>query len=109
MPAQRKNLVADKGATFAQPFRYKDSDGNAVDLTGYTATFALFNVGREEPVFTKAAAVDSVGTILVHVTDEETTLWAAGKYAWRLELGVPNGDITRLMYGSFDVRSGVDV
>lgn len=104
MPAQRKNLVADKGATFAQPFRWVDQD-----LTGYTGEFSLYNVGRETAVFTKAAQTDSTGLILVHVTDEETATWAAGKYAWRLELGVPNGDKIRLVFGTFEVRSGVDV
>lgn len=104
MPAQRKNLVADKGATFTQPFRWVGQD-----LTGYVGEFSLYNVGRETAIFEKVCATDSTGLILVHVTDEETDTWAAGKYAYRLELAVPNGDVIRLVFGTFEVRSGVDV
>ena len=37
MSAGTYNIQADQGATYSQTFTYRDSAGNLVDLTGFTA------------------------------------------------------------------------
>jgi hypothetical protein len=41
MGAGKLNLLIEQGATYAQDFRYKDSAGNPVDLTGYAGRMQI--------------------------------------------------------------------
>ncbi len=59
-------------------------------------------------LFTKAGVVNSVGSIKVKATDEETALWPLSKQAYTLELIDPSGNSYRLLFGSLTVR-GLDV
>jgi hypothetical protein len=112
--AVKKNLALDAGATWRQTFRYKNADGTGVDLAGWTGEFFILKRGLEE-VVVKAVELDlselngELGYIQVYISDEETELLEPKLYAYTLELEDPNGDIHRLLFGQFDVRSGSSV
>ncbi|WP_147307740.1 hypothetical protein [Rhodococcus wratislaviensis] len=112
MTAQRKNLVLDQGATFKQSFRYKDSDGVGVDLTGYTAKFNVLERGLGAPdiaLHIETAEVDSEGYIEVYISASTTLTLDAATRAYTLELTEPGGDVNRILYGQLEVRGAANV
>lgn len=109
MPAIRKNLTVDQGSTFAVSVRYKDSNGQPINLTGHTVTFNLFKAGRTTALFTHVAEVAADGWINIKATDEETTAFPLGKNAYIIDHETPDGTKNRLFFGALEVRSGVDV
>lgn len=106
MPAARKTLVHDKGTTFNLRIVYKDSNKNAVDLTGHSVTFAVYGKDRSGPYRASLnyAVVDALGNITIKVEDEGTAKWGNGRLAYEVDHLSPNGDVQRLFYGPLDVK-----
>ena len=46
------------------------------------------------------------GTISLYISDEDTSNFRVGVYVYDLELVAPNGDVTRLIEGRFQVTPG---
>ena len=103
-----KNLVLDKGATFKQVFRYKDSAGEPMDLSNHTAVFRIVDAFSGEEIKSVVADLSLIngeaGYITVTITDEETSLFKRGKEAYALEVE-SEGEIERLLMGSLEVRT----
>lgn len=104
-----KNLVLDKGATFKQVFRYKDSSGEPMDLSDHTAVFRVVNAFSGETIKAVDGDLslinDEVGYITIVISDEETALFKRGKEAYALEIEDSEGAITRLLMGSLEIRT----
>lgn len=110
MTAQHKNLVLDHGASFKQSFRYKDSNDNTVDLTGFSAVFYVYKRGDSSmPIKTVTCSVTADGYIQAYISDEQTELMSLGVFAYALELEDTNGDIDRLLFGQLTVRGAANV
>lgn len=101
MPAVKKSLVLDRGATWTLSIRYKDSNGTPVDLTGWSATIDLYNKGVLALTFTAVVTAD--GYINFKVADESTATFA-DFYEYNIDLINPTGDVTRLFFGPMTVR-----
>lgn len=109
MSASFQNLSADKGATFRLSVQYKDPTETPIDLSGFEATFRLLERGSGTELDAATGTTDDEGWINVTVSDEDTALWPTGSKAYTLEIESPAGEVTRLLYGKCDVRSGFDV
>lgn len=109
MAAVIHNQTADKGATYTLSVRYKDSDGNPIDLSEHTATFLLLKRSESIDVIDQHAATTTAdGWIHVVVPDEATAEWPNGTHVYRVVLdngGAPVFPVT----GTFKVRSPADV
>lgn len=102
----KANLVIDQGATFSTSITLTDEDGNAMDLTGYSAAAQMrrhytsstkydFNVNLAE------------SRIELRMTANSTTSIAAGRYVYDVEMTDPTGNIERVLEGIVTVTPNV--
>lgn len=100
--AAKANIVIDQGADFATSITVTDSDGNVVDLTGYTAR------GQIRKHYTSATKVDlsatfttprSSGELTLTLSNVKTANMAAGRYVYDVELISSANVISRLVEG----------
>lgn len=113
MIAVKKNLSLDQGATFKQTFRYKDAQGNPIDLDGWSGTFRIVNRFSGENIKVVECDLSPIGTavgyIVAYIPDEETAVLERATEVYALELEDPSGDIIRLLYGQIVIRGVMDV
>jgi tRNA threonylcarbamoyladenosine modification (KEOPS) complex Pcc1 subunit len=111
MSAGLYTLTIEQGATLNLVLTYKDSSGNLVNLTGYTARMSL------RATFDAAAAILSLttensrislggaaGTITLTISATDTAaLTAPQSGVYDLELVSGSAVVTRLIQGTFTV------
>lgn len=106
-------FTADQGATFNQVITWKDSANAPIDLTGYTARMQI----RQKVSSSVALALTTengritlggaAGTIDLLVSSTDMTALPSGPYTYDLELVSGSGIVSRLLMGTFVVRSEV--
>ncbi len=127
MPAVRKDLVIEQGATFVLDFVWhlEDPDepgepGSPVDLTGSTARMQV-RKSQQSPILVDARSTGdspriilggNTGRIIVTLTDEDTDLLTSKKALYDLEVKFPagaphNGRVVRLLKGAVDVDPNI--
>ncbi len=107
--AGRYDLYIDQGSTFTRTFVYKDSNGVAQDLTGFTARMMIRKTHNAtgDPLFdtdpfgtSLAIPVPADGSIILSMTDEDTAaLPAPLEGVWDLEIEDGSGVVTRIIEG----------
>jgi len=114
MTAATYNLLIDAGATYTKTFTYKDSAGDAIDLTGYTAALqARQQKGDVATILDLTIANGGItmggaaGTILVTITDTLTSAMTVQRGVYDLLLTDGSGNITRLVEGYTILSLGV--
>ena len=108
------NIIADQGATFSRAFIKTDDAGRVIPLTDYTARMQV----REQ--YESATTVLSMttendyividgarGIISVVIPDDETRVLIPGEYVYDFELIYPDGQVERMLMGTFTVRREV--
>lgn len=113
MPAGIYNITAEQGATLTRTVTWKNSVGDPINLTGYTArmqvradydsTTAVLTLTTENGGITLGG---SAGTIVITATATATAALSASTYVYDLEL-VLGSTVTRLIQGSFVVNAEV--
>ena len=113
--AGKYNIIADQGATFSRTVTWLGSNGQPINLSGYTARMQV----RQRYVSTSTvlsltsspAAGISLGTsngeITITVSASSMAAVEAGEYRYDLELISGSGVVTRLLMGSFTVQAEV--
>ena len=106
------NLSIDQGATFTSDVTVKDANGNAFDLTGYTAEAKLakgYASTRTRTSFTTTVAADATtGVVTLSLTAAQTAALDAERYVYDLEITqTSSGNITRVIEGIISVRPQV--
>ena len=113
MTARELNLVIEKGATFSKTFTWKNPDGSAINLTGYTARMqvrqskkassTLLSLTTENSRITLGGAA---GTIVLTITATDTAAisWATGVYDLEMITG---STVKRLLEGAVTVSEEV--
>jgi len=110
----RYNLEIQQGATYSITATWAGSDGNLVNLTGYTArlqiresyaaTTTLISLTNASGITLGGAA----GTIAITITAAQTTaLSAPGFGVYDLELVSAGGVVTRLLEGDVTISAEV--
>lgn len=112
MSAGIHKIDAEKGATFSRSFTWK-IDSNVVNLTGYSARMKVRDPKRAPSVnqiisLTSATGGGitlggSAGTITLTIAATIMDNIVAGKYVYDLELEAPDGVVTRLLKGQFNI------
>jgi hypothetical protein len=114
MAAGNYDFEVEQGATINKQFVWKDSNGDEVDLTGYTARMQVRrSIPSDEVLFsatTENGRIDlggAAGTITLDVSaiDSAAIVWRRGVYD--LELVASNGTVTRLLQGQITVSREV--
>lgn len=112
-PAGQYHIITDQGATFSRQLTWTDSNGAAVNLTGYSARMQLRTSVQNESVVLELTDTNgrislggAAGTITLTITAADMTTLTAMKYVYDLEL-VNSTVVTRLVQGTFTVRPEV--
>ena len=103
------NLTVDQGSTFTAKIDVTDSDGNSINLSGYSVAgqirksyYSLNSIDFQASI---TNALD--GTIEISLTDQQTDGMRAGRYVYDVEITSPGGEITRVLEGQVEVTPGV--
>ena len=106
------NFTLDQGSTWTLQVVYNDSNGNPVNLTGYTAEMQVRRkFDSENSVLTLSTSnggitiVGATGTLNLLATDEQANI-DAGLYVYDLELSI-GGARSRLIQGTVTVSGEV--
>jgi hypothetical protein len=114
MSAGSYDLYIEQGATLSLPIIWKDSDGNVINITGYTARMQVRQTRPSTTVLLSATTengklvIDGSNgkvTISLSATDTSAITWLTGVYD--LELISGSGVVTRLIEGSVTVSQEV--
>jgi hypothetical protein len=104
------NIFIDQGADFSTTVTITDSNGDALDLTGYTALAQI----RKTYESTTATAFTSTfesprtaGQITISLTDTETSGFEYGRYVYDLLITDASGTKTRVVEGIATVNPSV--
>lgn len=109
MPAARQNLYFEQGSTFRLTFTWLDSDGNAVDMTGYQIRMQLRDEIDADPLLdidssalqggVTLAVLGATGVVDLTISDELTSLMTFDVALYDLTAESAGGVVTRLIEG----------
>lgn len=112
--AENYSFVIDQGADWYLNIAYKDSNGAAIDLTGYTAAmqFRLTMSSATTAIsLTSSSGIvitPLTGNLAIRATAAQTAaLDDSAKYDYDLEITSSTGIVTRLIQGVASVSSQV--
>lgn len=102
------NLTIDQGASFSANIDVTDSDGDALNLDGYSVE------GQIRKTYSSTTAVDftasiinaSAGVVQISLSATQTNNMKAGRYVYDVEIN-SGGTITRVVEGQVEVTPGV--
>ncbi len=108
------NLTLDQGATFNSDVTVKDANGNAFNLTGYTASAKMakgYASTKTRKVITCVVNGDpTTGIVTMSLTADQTSDCEEGRYVYDLEiLQTSSSTITRVIEGVITVRPQVTI
>jgi len=108
------DIEIEQGATFSRLFRWKDSAGDPVDLTGYTARMQIRRKYSSTTVEYSATTEngdivlgDALGTIQLDISAANTALLTCSSGVYDLELIASDNVVTRFVQGTVTVSREV--
>ena len=106
------NFNIDQGTTFSSTVTVKDSTGNPLDLTGYTATAKMalgYSSTRTRTDLTIEFTSDrTTGGVTMSLTATQTAaLEAPARYVFDLDITDSSGTVTRVIEGLMTTRPNV--
>ena len=108
------NIVADQGATFSRAFIKKDDEKRIIPLTGYSARMQVRETyDSQNTVLNLTTENDYIiiegarGILSIVIPDDDTRILTPGEYVYDLELIYPDGQVERMLMGTFTVRREV--
>lgn len=115
MPAGKKNLVLEQGATFTHIVRWKDTNGNPVDLSGFSARMQVRSAKANNTILLELTNTNGriaingpSGKLTLTVSAQDTAgIVSGGLYDLEvIEPGAPEV-VTRLLEGKITVSREV--
>lgn len=106
--AIKANLIIDQGATYATKLNITDTDGSAIDLTGYTAAAQIrkhYTSSNSTPFSVSVTA--ATGAVVLSLTANATANLVAGRYVYDVELTDGAGRISRIIEGTVTITPNV--
>ena len=104
------NIFIDQGADFSTTVTVSDANGDALDLSNYTALAQIRKTyeSTTATTFTSTFADDrTTGQITISLTDVQTTALDFGRYVYDLLITDGDGDKTRVVEGIVTVNPSV--
>ena len=108
------NLTVDQGTSFTSDVTVKDANGNAFNLTGYTANAKMakgFASTRTRTTITTTVAADATtGIVTLSLSSTASAALDAERYVYDLEITqTSSGNVTRVIEGIITVRPQVSI
>ena len=107
--ASISNIFIDQGATFTTTVTVTDSNGDAVNLSGYSVAAQIRKtfLSSSATAFTASISNASSGEITISLTDTQTTALEAGRYVYDVLITASGGTKTRVVEGQVTVNPSV--
>ena len=107
--ASISNIFIDQGATFTTTVTVTDSNGDAVNLSGYSVAAQIRKtfLSSSAPAFTASISNASSGEITISLTDTQTTALEAGRFVYDVLITASGGTKTRVVEGQVTVNPSV--
>jgi hypothetical protein len=105
-------LTCPQGATYRRTLTWKIGT-YPVNVSGYSARMQVRESFDSQTYLVNLTSENgitlggSLGTIVLYISDIDTSNIRAGVYVYDLEVIAPNGDVTRLIQGNFNVTPEV--
>jgi hypothetical protein len=95
------NLYVDQGSFYRTYITVANTDGNVLDLTGYTVASQLRKSYQTSTAynFTTSISNPTQGRVQLQLSTEQSRVIPAGKYLYDLEVTSPTGEKTRVVEG----------
>jgi len=106
--ALKANLSVDQGADYETSITLTDSNGTALDLTGYTgaAQIRKYYTSSNATNFTVSITANT-GLVELSLTSNTTNSMAGGRYVYDVEMTDSGGTVSRVLEGILTVKPGV--
>ena len=103
------NLYIDQGADFSTTLSLTDSNGDVLNLTGYSAIGQLRKTFGSSTIAATfgTALTASTGQVTLTLGDTVTTAITSGRYVYDILLTDSSGDKTRILEGHATVTPSV--
>ena len=103
------NLFVDAGATYSNIITVSASNGQPLDLTGYTVASQMRKSYQSSTAYNFTTSISNPiqGRVRIELSSEQSRLIPAGKYLYDVEVTAPTGEKTRVVEGMVLVREGV--
>ena len=107
--ASISNIFIDQGATFTTTVTVTDSNGDAVNLSGYSVAAQIRKtfLSSSATAFTASISNASSGEITISLTDTQTTALEAGRFVYDVLITASGGTKTRVVEGIATVNPSV--
>jgi hypothetical protein len=104
--AQRSNLYVDAGSTYNTIITVAASNGQALDLTGYSVASQMRKSYQSSTyhAFTASVYDATAGKIRLQLTDEQSGAIPMGRWLYDVEIESPTGARTRVIEGIVTVN-----
>ena len=104
------NLIIDQGTTFKADIDVTDTDGNVLNLTGYTTAGQMRKSYASSTATDFTASIQSAsnGTVRITLSAAQTNVLKAGRYVYDVEIKkTSTNEVTRVVEGQIEVTPGV--
>ena len=107
--ASISNIFIDQGATFTTTVTVTDSNGDAVNLSGYSVAAQIRKtfLSSTATAFTATISNASSGEITISLTPTQTTALEAGRFVYDVLITASGGTKTRVVEGQVTVNPSV--
>lgn len=106
MQSGKYNTTIEQGAVFRRVLTWKDDDGNAINLTGYSAVMQIRETKESETVIHELTSEDggititpATGKLALFISAADTEDFDFGSAYYDLELDPGDGEKIRLIEG----------
>lgn len=106
--ATKANIVIDQGTTFSTVITLADENGDAIDLTGYSANSQIRkHYSSSNSQSFSVSLGGSLGTVTLSLTSTQTSNLVAGRYVYDVEVTSSSNVISRIVEGIVTVTPEV--
>lgn len=104
--ASKANLVIDQGSTYSVSISISNSDGDPLNITGYSSRAQLRKHYTSSNAVTFQTSL-STGEVGLSLTSAQTALLTPGRYVYDVELIDSSNNVTRIVEGIVTVTPEV--
>tara|TARA_B110000503_G_C6760724_1_gene255336 strand:+ start:132 stop:461 length:330 start_codon:yes stop_codon:yes gene_type:complete len=106
--ATRANIVIDQGSTYTTDLNLTDENGDALNLSGYSANSQIRKHYTSSNSVTFSTSVNAVaGVITLSLTANQTSNLISGRYVYDVELTDASNSVSRIVEGIVTVTPQV--
>ena len=99
----RIDLILDQGADFLTVFNVQAANGNAVDLSAYTAASQMRKDYASNTFVQFTVTTNANGDVTMNLPASNTISIVPGRYKYDIEITSPSNVISRIVEGIIDV------